>query len=289
LAHGNEGRFRLPREVRSKKELGQHFLVDEAILRREVEHAEISPSDVVLEIGAGPGNLTELLAATGARVVAIEADPQFRPALSALEKRHPNLEVVWGDATEVGLPAFTRAVGNLPYRVALPLILTIIENRFSAGVFMVQRDLGERLCAEPGGRGYGRISVTAQRRASFEPLETVGPEAFVPPPAVESMLVRVVPRGESFAVPSDDSFRLLLDFLFLHREERVGDVLGELGRRVGKRLPPVPRRLRTKPVETLTPEEFGVLSRMLDSARISVPAVSPKVKQRRQRAGRRRA
>ena len=104
--------------IRPKKKLGQNFLTDDAVLRREVACADIAAGDTVLEIGAGIGNLTQLLLERAGQVVAVEQDRQFAPCLKDLQRRHEHLKVIWGDALAVDFPRFDKAVANLPYQVA---------------------------------------------------------------------------------------------------------------------------------------------------------------------------
>jgi 16S rRNA (adenine1518-N6/adenine1519-N6)-dimethyltransferase len=271
----------LPRDVSPNQQLGQNFLMDERVLAREVELAGIAAGDTVLEVGAGIGNLTGLLARRAGQVVAVERDRQFAARLDGLTARHPNVSVIWGDARTVRLPRFDRVVANLPYRVALPVLFRLLEHPFTAGLIMVQQDMARHICAGPGEAGYGRLSVTVQRLASAQLLETVPRTAFAPAPDVDSALVRLRPAGNPFPVASDAAFRRLLDYLFLHRDDRL---IGALQRLDGARAvaPLLPGRLRGKQVIQLTPAEFGEVSRFLDARDVALPVVSDSVKRRAQ-------
>lgn len=205
--------------LRPDKKLGQHFLADQQLLEREVAYAELRPGDIVLEIGPGLGNLTALLAAQAGKVVAIERDPQFKTCLGDLQALHPQLELLWGDAVEVEFPPFDKAVANLPYQVALPLIFKLLERRFERAVLMVQRDLARRLGARVGESGYGRLSVAVGRRAEVELLEEVPRQAFYPPPEVESALVRLERTRPKFSVPDEEFFRVVLEAFFKNLQE----------------------------------------------------------------------
>jgi ribosomal RNA small subunit methyltransferase A len=192
----------MPGGARPQLDLGQNFLVDEASLAAEIGYAQVTSADTVLEVGAGPGNLTGRLAARAGRVVAVEYDRRFRDRLDALARQHGNIELIWGDALAVRLPAFTKVVANLPYRVALPLIMRLLDQEFDSGVLIVQEDMAQKICAGPGEAGYGRVSVTVQRMARAELLQVVPRQAFSPPPSVDSAMMRLSPVGEPFPVGS---------------------------------------------------------------------------------------
>lgn len=252
--------------LRPDKKLGQHFLSDQQLLEREIAYAELRPDDTVLEIGPGIGNLTALLAAQAGKLVAIERDPQFRACLGILQQQHPQLEVLFGDAVEVEFPPFDKAVANLPYQVALPLIFKLLERRFERAVLMVQRDLARRLGARVGESGYGRLSVAVGRRAEVEVLEEVPRQAFYPPPEVESALVRLERTKPKFSVPDEEFFRVVLEAFFRNRQETLA--LAALAIRdrelpqplLAKSLGRLPEKLRRKPVCRVTPAEFGDLT-----------------------------
>ena len=183
------------------KRLGQHFLVDPAILARIAAAAEPLAGRTVVEIGPGPGGLTRaLLASDAARVVAVEADPRCVAALAELVQVNAGrLEIVAGDALAVdpaGRLAGPKAiVANLPYNIATELIVRWL--RAPAGieriVVLVQREVADRLAAAPGTEAYGRLSVLAQWAARVEALFALPPGAFRPPPKVRSRVVRLTP------------------------------------------------------------------------------------------------
>ena len=179
----------------------------------------------MLEIGAGIGNLTELLLERAGQVVAVEQDRQFTPCLEELQRQHEHLKVVWGDALAMDFPRFDKAVANLPYQVALPLVFKLLNQRFERAVLMLPQRLAQRLCATVGQQGYSRIGVTVGRLAQVEWIEQVGKDAFFPRPEVESALVLIKRTKPKFAVPSDDFFRQVLESLFARRQERVQQIV----------------------------------------------------------------
>jgi 16S rRNA (adenine1518-N6/adenine1519-N6)-dimethyltransferase len=262
-----------------QRDLGQNFLTDEAVLDTEISCAEISTADTVLEVGAGTGNLTERLARRAGHVIAIEYDRRFRARLEGLAETHGNVILIWGDALAATLPPFSKVVANLPYQVALPIMLRLLDHSFDSGVLIIQKEMAQRICAGPGDSGYGRVSVTVQRLARAELLGDVPSSAFSPPPRVDSAIVRIRPVGDPFPVGSGEAFRRLLDNAFLGRDERLGDVLGQLAA-AADAATALPGRLRGKRVSGLTPEEFGEVSRFLDSRKVRLPAVSDSAKRR---------
>jgi 16S rRNA (adenine1518-N6/adenine1519-N6)-dimethyltransferase len=262
-----------------QRDLGQNFLTDEAILDAETSYAGISTADTVLEVGAGPGNLTERLARRAGHVIAIEYDRQFRARLDRLSEAYGNVTLIWGDALAAALPPFSKVVANLPYQVALPVMLRLLDHSFDSGVLIIQKDMAQRICAGPGDAGYGRVSVTVQRLARTELVGDVPSSAFSPPPRVDSAIVRIRPVGDPFPVGSGEAFRRLLDNAFLYRDEKLGAALGQLAVAAGAAVV-LPGRLRGKRVSGLTPEEFGEVSRFLDSRKVRLPAVSDSAKRR---------
>ncbi len=274
----------MPAGVIPRHELGQNFLTDSRLLRRQIEYAGVTTVSRALEIGPGPGVLTELLLQTGAHVAAIETDRQFEPRLDALRAAYPNLEVIWGNAVDVRFPDFDRAVANLPYKVALPLIFKLLEHPFHTAVVLVQARLAERLAAQPGEVGYSRLSVTVQRLAALRKLETVKRHLFVPPPAVDSIMLRLRRTRPRFTIPSDEGFRQLLDFLFLRRDSPVSAALHHLPKRDFEPASrAMPADLRDRVVSHLAPEDFGRIAMALDGARVPIPETSNEAKRKAQK------
>jgi 16S rRNA (adenine1518-N6/adenine1519-N6)-dimethyltransferase len=181
--------------------LGQHFLADSNLLEAIVRDADLDPADVVLEIGGGEGALTELLAPRVAHVHVVELDPALAEGLAALAGRLGDVSVVRGDAMRVELEAFEPApsavVSNLPYSIATPVLLRTIKELSEVGAWtvMVQREIAERLRAEPGSRTYGAPSVLVQLACEVELLRVVDRAVFRPRPRVDSALLRLVRRG----------------------------------------------------------------------------------------------
>ncbi len=217
--------------------LGQHFLRDLRVLDRIVAAAGIRPGHRILEIGPGPGNLTERLAAavgTKGHVVAIEAD---RLLAHVLKGRWPNVEVVIGDAVKVDLatagsttgPArFDRIVANLPYLISGPITIAFLEllrdpaTRWGDAVLMYQLEFADRLTAVPGTKDYGRLTVHAARWIKAEHLLDVPPGAFDPPPKVDSAVIRLTPHATPpFIVADEALWTKVVDGSFNQRRKKM--------------------------------------------------------------------
>jgi 16S rRNA (adenine1518-N6/adenine1519-N6)-dimethyltransferase len=202
--------------------LGQNFLADPNLLDAIVRDAELAPADVVLEVGAGEGVLTERLAAAAAHVHSVEIDRGLEPALTGLMSQ-ANVELHWGDAMKLDLaelaPPPTAMVANLPYSVATPLLLRTIDELPSLGrwTVMVQREIADRLRAAPGNRTYGSPSVLVQLACEVELVRKVDPAVFKPRPRVDSAILSLRRTGPA----ADQPTRELVRAAFAHRRKSL--------------------------------------------------------------------
>lgn len=196
--------------------------------------AGVGPGDRVVEVGAGLGSLTVALAAAGAEVLAVEFDRRLVPALREVVGPYPAVRVLEADALRVDWARELRGggwrmVSNLPYNVAVPVLLGMLERAPVDGyLVMVQREVGERLAARPGEEGYGAVSLRVAYRADAEVLRRVPPEVFWPRPQVESVLVRLTPRPPAVAVEPGPLFRVI-DAAFAERRKTMRNALRRLG------------------------------------------------------------
>jgi len=221
--------------VRARKRLGQHFLRHRAILTRIAEALGPRPGDLVLEIGPGQGSLTEALVARGARVVAIEKDRDLAPMVRA---RLPGVAVVEGDALELDWRETAGAgpadgllvTGNIPYNITTPLLdRALLPPRPTRIVFLVQKEVAERIVAKPGSKTYGALSVGVQAVARGERLFNVPAGAFHPPPMVDSAVIRLTPLAQPLVADRDLlRFRRLVVGLFGFRRKQLLRGLREL-------------------------------------------------------------
>ena len=250
--------------------LGQNFLADPNLLDAIVRDAGLDPDDVVLEVGAGEGVLTQRLAEAVGRVHAIEIDRGLEPALAPVAAR-PNVDLHWGDAMKIDLaslePAPTRVVANLPYAVATPVILGTIEKlpTVVSWTVMVQREIADRLRAAPGSRTYGSPSVLAQLACEVELVRKVDPAVFKPRPRVDSAILRLSRTGPG----ADQATRDLVRAAFAHRRKSLARSLEHVqpgsvdAARSALHELDLPQNTRA---EALAPEDFAALAGKLRSS-----------------------
>lgn len=209
---------------RAKRRLGQHFLTDPSILGRIADAVAPEPGDTVLEIGPGPGGLTAMLARTAERLVAIEKDADLVPAL---RERIPSAEIVHGDALELDWHALAgprfRVAGNIPYNITSPLLDKALEPPPPAGiVFLVQKEVADRIAAPPGGSEYGALTVGVRAVARTERLFTVPAGAFQPRPKVDSAVLRLTPLDTPLVPDAERGrYRRLVVGLFGYRRKQL--------------------------------------------------------------------
>jgi 16S rRNA (adenine1518-N6/adenine1519-N6)-dimethyltransferase len=257
--------------VRPDRDLGQNFLVDSNLLGVIGRLAELDAGDVVLEVGGGLGVLSEYLAPRVAHLHVVEIDPHLREALDDALDPFENVTLHVADAMRLDLsalaPAPTKVVANLPYGIAATLLLRTIEELESVALWvaMVQREVGERLAAQPGGREYGIPSVLAQLSCDVEVARSVSRNVFRPVPNVDSALVVLRRRGPG----AGPALRTLVQSAFAHRRKALASSLAlapgaadDTRARAREAL----ERLRLAPdvrAERLSPEQFRALAAAL--------------------------
>ena len=186
--------------IRARKKYGQNFLTDANIVRGIVEAAGIGEEDCVLEIGPGIGTMTQELSEAAGRVICVEIDENLRPVLAQTLEDCTNVTILWQDILKTDLRALSetwnegrplKVVANLPYYVTTPILLHLLEEKgcFSSITVMVQKEVADRICAGPGSREYGALSLAVQYYTSPEIVLKVPPSCFLPRPAVESAVL----------------------------------------------------------------------------------------------------
>ena len=249
--------------VRPRKELGQHFLVDENILGVIGRLAELAAEDVVLEIGPGLGVLTRYLAERVARVHAVEIDRTLEPQLRDLGD---NVELEFGDALQVDLRTdATKLVSNLPYNIATPLIAESLDGLPGIGLWcvMVQREVADRLFAAPRTKAYGSVSVLVQLVCDRTGFHPVARTVFRPPPNVDSALVafRRVRMPDDYA-----RVKRVVGAAFAHRRKTLPNSVELAGLATRARAAAALQaigRPATARAEELAPPEFVALTEAL--------------------------
>ena len=263
-------------KLRADKKLGQNFLIDEQVVRQIVAAAELSEADTVLEVGPGIGTLTQGLAESKANVVAVELDTRLLPVLATTLEGYDNVRVVHGDILkvnimeEVGVPNF-KVCANLPYYITTPIIFALLEKRLPMErlVAMVQKEVAERMAAQPGGKDYGALSVAIQYYTEPEIAFIVPPTSFIPAPAVDSAVI-VCKRREKPPVEVCDEalFFRVVKAAFSLRRKMLSNSLKNMGiksEQVAKwlELAGVDGKRRA---ETLSLEDFAKLTNSFNEA-----------------------
>lgn len=221
----------------AKKRFGQNFLHDPHVIGRIVASIAPKPGDTLVEIGPGLGALTGPLLAAAGQLTVVEIDRDVIPRLEQLsEDAGGNLTIVQADALRVDYSTFAapgsrlRLVGNLPYNISTPLLFHLLAQ--SAPIadmyFMLQKEVVERMCAQPGEEAYGRLSAALAARAQVDYLFHVGPGAFRPAPKVDSAVVRLIPRPPAFEVRDWAAFDRVLVAAFSQRRKTLSNSLGGL-------------------------------------------------------------
>lgn len=270
-------------ELRAKKAMGQNFILDLNITRKIARAAGPLPGRTVVEIGPGPGGLTRALLLEGAEhVIAVERDERCRPILEEISAHYPSrLTVHFADALETNWTALLAATtgpvsiaANLPYGLASLLLAGWLEAEpwppwYDRMALMFQREVAERIVAEPGSKAYGRLSVLAQYRCEARIVMNLPPEAFTPPPKVSSAVVEFIPHANPIPSCSVKTLGRVTQAAFGQRRKMLRQSL--------KQLTPMPELLLNeagidpqKRAEQLSVEDFARLTAIFERGSKSV-------------------
>ncbi len=221
---------------RPKKRLSQNFLIDPNVLPAIVEAAEVTDADLVLEIGAGLGCLTEALGDVAKTVVGVEVDPDLCAELQREFGDHPRIRLLQADILKLNLfPIFSgvprinaKVVGNLPYHITTPILWRLLghNNLICGCVLMMQREVAQRIVASPGGKDYGALSVAVSYYAESEILRSFSSNQFYPAPGVDSALVRLrISETPNVEVDDEALFFRILRAAFQYRRKTLRNAL----------------------------------------------------------------
>ena len=256
--------------ARPKKSFGQHFLHDKRYIDRIVSSIAPKDGDTVVEIGPGEGAMTMPLLAVARRMTAIELDTDLIPGLQERAAPIGELRIVHSDVLKVDFTALARELGaerlriagNLPYYISSPILFHCVEH--AAAIqdmhFMLQKEVVDRMAAEPGSKVYGRLSVMLQLVCRVEPLFVVPPGAFRPPPKVDSAVVRLVPLGPD-QLPDADPERIhaIVKAAFAQRRKTLSNALKNVMDSSAIMAADVDPKARA---ETLSPQDYVRLARV---------------------------
>jgi 16S rRNA (adenine1518-N6/adenine1519-N6)-dimethyltransferase len=257
--------------VKPHKQLGQHFLIDAAVVEHMITAARISPHDTILEIGPGLGVLSDQLAELAARLYLVEVDRLLADRLRDRFARNERVHVIAADFLSLDLsmtlPEPTiHVVASLPYNVATPILFRLLEHRrqFPEVTVMIQKEVAERLTAAPGTKAYGVPSVLTQLYATVETVCTVGPRSFFPAPKVESQVIRLMfQEAPRVAVHDESVFQRVVKAAFAQRRKTLRNTLKAAGYQNLEAVEKLTGIDLQRRGETLNLEEFAALANSL--------------------------
>jgi 16S rRNA (adenine1518-N6/adenine1519-N6)-dimethyltransferase len=258
-----------------KKGLSQHLIKDKNLLRKLVRLSGITDEDIVVEIGAGHGDLTRCIAEEAKSLVTVELDLSFRQYLEPLESEYSNVKVVYGDFLKIPLAQFrgernTKVVGNIPYKITGPIIVKILKERatIESAYLMMQKEIAQRIVSKSHKREYGALSANCQIFADVKVLMYIKPEVFIPPPKVDSALLSMV-----FKESEKETENGLIDFVRSCFQNKRKHMRYSLVRQYGREKIEYlyekmgfPNSIRAEEVEPLT---FKEMYRLLDGPAVS--------------------
>ena len=254
-----------------RKRFGQNFLHDARIIQRIVDSIAPKPGEPVLEIGPGQGALTSVLLQHQPQLTAVELDRDLVALLQARFAAEPHFTLVAGDALKFALasldaaPHSLRVVGNLPYNISTPLLFHLLAQReyIRDMHFMYQKEVVQRLAAQPGSKDYGRLGIMAQYHCRVVPLFDVPPGCFFPPPKVMSAIVRLVPREPSLPAQDPALLAQLVNTAFQQRRKTLRNTLKGMATDAQLRATGIDPDARA---ETLAVDDFVRLANSLAAA-----------------------
>lgn len=257
------------------KRFGQHFLVDQDALHAIAKAVEPAPGDTIIEIGPGRGALTDILAAGDNDLIAIEIDRALSAQLRERYSSNPRVRVIEDDFLRVDVAPLIKGthvvVGNVPYYITTPIIFKVLQRPLPRhAVFLVQREVAERIVSGPGSREYGALSVNVQAIASAQIVRNLGPGSFRPPPKVDSSVIRITPRPDPIiSVDEIARFRGFVQGLFGMRRKQIANGLRSVAQLSAERANEVLSSVGIDGqarAETLSPSQLAGLMRAAQQA-----------------------
>lgn len=222
--------------LHTKKSLGQNFLVDQNILKKIAESANIKPDDYIVEIGPGLGSLTRELAMRSQGVLAIDIDQRLQPVLEETLDGFANIKILFQDILKTDIEAELlrafqleqiqpyKVCANIPYNITTPIIFQLLEDcpHLDCAILMMQKEVGNRILASPGSKEYGRLSVAAGYYAQVEHVLNVSHNCFYPRPEVDSVVLKFTPRNKPVITEQEEKkFKELLNIAFQQRRKTI--------------------------------------------------------------------
>jgi len=242
-----------------------------------VAAADLGPEDIVLEIGAGIGNLTERLARKAKKVTAVELDPALVRVLHDRFDKVKNVEIIAGDALKVDFPEFDKVVSNLPYSISSEITFKLLRHKFKLGILMYQYEFAARMVSLPNCKDYSRLTVDTCYFADASILMKIPKSAFQPAPEVDSAVVKLVPRPAPFEVKDEAFFMDFVAAVFSQRRKKLRNAIlntnhllkiPDIKEVIGR----LPEDLMSKRAENLTPGELAQVANQIIDLKKSIPA-----------------
>lgn len=230
--------------------------------------ADLGPEDVVLEIGAGVGNLTERLARKAKKVIAVELDPILVRVLHDRFDKVENIEIIAGDALKVDFPEFDKVVSNLPYSISSEITFKLFRHKFKLGILMYQYEFAARMVSPPNCKDYSRLTVDTCYFADASILMKVPKNAFQPAPEVDSAVIKLVPRPAPFEVKDQAFFMDFVAAVFSQRRKKLRNAIQNMNHvlkipRIKEVVSQLPEDLMSKRAENLTPHELAKVANQI--------------------------
>lgn len=254
-----------------RKSLGQHFMIEPSFLRQMISQAFLDKTDTVLDAGAGIGFLALLMAEKSKTVLAVETDARLANILREKVKCIANIRIIEGDVLRVEIPPFNKVVSIPPYNISSHFLHWLFRKGFDRAVIILQKEFADHLVASVGSENYGWITVITYYYAEVELLEEIPKSMFFPPPKINSIITCLTPkRPRPFTLLAETQFKGLLQSLFRQRNRKVRNAVVSYlkGARVMSKeemegiASSIP--FRDQRVRELDPEDFGVLSNLLN-------------------------
>lgn len=227
----------LPNYIRAKKALGQNFLIDKSIALKIVEALDLGKDDVVIEVGSGTGAITALIAPLCKKLYAVETDQDLIKPLSTVLAKHENVEIINKDILKTNVSSMFdtksryKTVANLPYYITTPVITKFLEetNLPDVMVFMMQKEVADRICEKEGSRVYGSFTIYVSYRYQASFVVNVPPESFIPSPQVTSTVLKFVKREKPLVdVPSEEFFFKVVRAGFSQRRKKLSNCIASM-------------------------------------------------------------
>ncbi len=257
--------------IRPKKRLSQNFLVREDIIEKMISYASIDKEDIVLEVGAGLGFLTERLARVAGQVITAEIDPKLVRILASRLRNYKNVIILRGNILKIPVPEFDKLVSVPPYSISSPLIFWLFKRNYRCAVLTFQEEFARRLAALPGTKDYGRLTVSVYYHAETDLLDHIPKECFWPTPEVNSMIVRLRPRKPPFNVENEEMFFSFIRAVFTQKNKKLKNAVQVFFNEIGFSKDDMKQVIDSMPfnhrrVRELMPEELGLAFNYLNKA-----------------------